>query len=224
MNWLNPKLSFREDRPFLEIIRAYAAQLHGHRELISRGIGWRLGVLSTQDVEAVLNLLVPESPQADESLYQKFTDGIRAIHAGGPTPLLLKQKLASTVGDAVEIDIDVLASELFDRELLAKWQAVNNIASGGLLILAWELSEPYRQNNSQDFLWQFFRHVRNAAGHDMMLNFKPGQPDKPARWRHLEMKAQMNRMPLFRYPPLDGLLSPGDCLYLLHDVEEQLMR
>jgi hypothetical protein len=93
MNWLNPKLSFREDRPFLEIIRAYAAQLHGHRELISRGIGWRLGVLSTQDVEAVLNLLVPESPQADESLYQKFTDGIRAIHAGGPTPLLLKQKL-----------------------------------------------------------------------------------------------------------------------------------
>jgi len=78
MNWLNPKLSFREDRPFLEIIRAYAAQLHGHRELLSRESVGASACYPTQDVEAVLNLLVPESPQADESLYQKVTDGIRA--------------------------------------------------------------------------------------------------------------------------------------------------
>lgn len=223
--WLDPPLVFRNDRPFLRLVEAYAAQLHGHRELLSRGIGHRLGSLTKDEFDQVLGPLLDAITPKDEDRdhRQRVVSDLSEIVAGGPTPLILHQKLASQVGERIRMDVDQLAVELFDRGDLAKWESVNEIASGGLLLVAWEAAKPYRTRDPSDPLWQFFRHVRNGAAHNGQLELRHGQPDKPARWRNLEIKAHMHGLRLFVYPPAGGLLSPGDCLYMLSDIEASLM-
>ena len=160
----------------------------------------------------------------DAAFSDRIQDDIEAILAGSPTPLILRQRLASKTNAPIYVEPDVLALELFDRGELTRWHELNTIASSGLLLAAWEVSTPFRASNPEHPVWQFFRHVRNAAAHDAGINLRPGQPDRPAIWNSITITPTMHGFPLFHYPPDDGLFSPGDCLYLLRDVERYLMQ
>jgi hypothetical protein len=153
----------------------------------------------------------------------RILDDIKRVLAGSPTPLILRQRLASKTNDPIYVEPDVLATELFDRGEIAQWRALHTIASAGLLLTTWEAASPFRAPDAEAPLWQFFRHVRNAAAHNSRVHLRPGQPDKPAIWKELSITASVHGLPLFHYPPDKGLLSPGDCLYLLADIEAQLM-
>jgi hypothetical protein len=69
-------------------------------------------------------------------------------------------------------------------------------------------------------LWEFLRHCRNAAAHNGKFYFKKGQPDKPAEWASIKLEASMHDLSLFDLPKVKGLLSVGDPIALLWDIEQ----
>ncbi len=74
-------------------------------------------------------------------------------------------------------------------------------------------------------IFEYFRHVRNAASHGGTFNFREGEPSKRAEWRGLridhERKGRTN--PLFDTPCFGSYLDIGDVLLLLRDIEQLLV-
>lgn len=61
---------------------------------------------------------------------------------------------------------------------------------------------------------QFFRHLRNACGHDGCWNFK--ELKHPARWRDKELTLKDRGNPIFK-----GVLKHGDVALLFIDIDRQ---
>lgn len=71
-------------------------------------------------------------------------------------------------------------------------------------------------------VFEFFRHVRNAASHGNKWHFSSKEPARPAAWKILILNHALigNANPLQGQQCIHGsLLLPGDLLFLLRDVE-----
>ena len=75
-------------------------------------------------------------------------------------------------------------------------------------------------------VFEFFRHVRNAASHGNRWHFFPREPAQPARWDPvggapiaIDRTLLGNANPLHGKQCFYGTLQPADLLYLLRDVE-----
>ncbi len=64
---------------------------------------------------------------------------------------------------------------------------------------------------------EFFRHLRNAASHGGVWNFRGNEPSRQASWRGRQLSNVLNGGRLF-----DVNLRPGDLLVFLSDVEKLL--
>ena len=66
---------------------------------------------------------------------------------------------------------------------------------------------------------EFFRHIRNAASHGGVFNFKQNEPNpkRAAVWRGRSIALQLQGKPLW-----DASLQPGDTLVFLWDIEQIL--
>jgi len=204
-----PELSFDENKPFFPLIINYLAQVHGFIDLASRGLLSKLEALGPKGVEMLL---------ADEGYKEKgFNEAIEAVSKGDRTGLAGKQELESKVtGKGISIKVESLAKEIFNKNE-APLNQFNRMSAGSLLILAHESTRTYQ---TQDSLWEFLRHCRNAAAHKGHFNFLHGEPKRPAKWRGLEIVSSMQGKPLFNEPPVSGFLGNGDTLYLLLDIEQ----
>lgn len=204
-----PQLSFDENKPFYPLIINYVAQVHGLIDLASRGLLLRLEEIGPKGVEMLL---------ADEGHKEEgFNEAVEAISKGGRTGLVGKQELESKVtGKGIRIKVESLAKEIFIKHE-APLNQFNRMSAGSLLILAHESTRTYQ---TEDPLWEFLRHCRNAAAHKGYFNFLHGEPKRPAKWRGLEIVSSMQGKPLFSEPPVLGFLGNGDMLYLLWDIEQ----
>ena len=209
MKFLDPKLSFKPDRPFYGIICGYLAQVHGFIELLSRGLKDKFDSLTPEEYNQLIDYL--DKPECRKR--------VKAIAEGGKTGLLGCQSLGSNTGDNIKIYSEILASEIcMNHEEALKH--FNRMSAGGLLILAWELTHNY---HTQHELWEFFRHCRNAAAHNGKFTFHKGQLKYPARWKSLEIIQALDGYTLFVDPPAPGFMGIGDVLYLLYDVESTFL-
>ncbi len=91
--------------------------------------------------------------------------------------------------------------------------------------------EAVRKHSDKGPVFEFLRHLRNAASHGQKFNFrdpnhkgKGGEPSRPAVWRGITIDHNLQG----RQNPIYGtsfwaLLEPVDILLLLYDIEETLI-
>jgi hypothetical protein len=193
--------SFDRGKPFYPLVMNYLTLLAGFKELALRG------VMGKPSVDAVLSQLgaMPESPK--EQL-----DDLRKQLSNLAGPLELRSEFSAS---HITIDIDEVAREIFNNSAYLATFLMR--ASGSLLILAYELSEKWRDDRP---LWQFLRHCRHAAAHGGKVSFKGNEPKHLAQWGCLVFVRTLQGSPLFKSEDGVGMLSPGDPIRLLYDIEQ----
>lgn len=90
-----------------------------------------------------------------------------------------------------------------------------------LLNSAYETAKPHTDKSPE---FELFRHLRNAASHRNRFNFRNHEPALPALWSGFaidhNLKGTSN--PLFGAACVGHVVSAGDVLALLHDIERKL--
>jgi len=89
---------------------------------------------------------------------------------------------------------------------------------GMLVITAYESA---KERNDHSPVFEFFRHVRNAASIQNSFKFRPREQSRTAGWCSLRIdessKGEDN--PLFGEACFDEFLLTADALFLLWDIE-----
>jgi hypothetical protein len=207
---------FDRSGDFYPLVISYIVSLHGFMELTSRAV---------IDIAKGIVLKDPstlsQSEKENELYLSKFINAEK-------TPLLKDLSLGSNIDTfRVEIDIDEIATELFNNNRYLLENGLGTYAARMLLISAYELKKRliFSSLLQNDELWQFFRHCRNAAAHNGKFYFKTKEPEFISKWQNLEIKSKMQGEELFTTTdPLKGYLSLGDPIKLLWDVEQKFFK
>jgi hypothetical protein len=209
VDWLNPPLAYKPSGPIYPLVLSYLAQLHGFIELASRGLFLVASGVSTSELDQLVARL-PEKNAACASRVLK----------GGVTQLLDEPSAASLVDQSVKVDVSQLARTVFsDSEPVIR--NFNLQSAGSLLVLAWEHTEDIHTN---DPLWEFLRHLRNAVAHGGRFHFLYKEPVRPAIWRSKSIDRSLQDAVVFGAPVDTGFLAVGDVLHLLADIDTQFVR
>ena len=191
---------FDRSKPFYPLVMLYLVQLFGFKDMALRGI------VGSPTIEELLSRLQRKFGDTDDDLRAKVTK------VAGPLELRSEYQ-----GDTIKVDADVIAQDLATNiGYLASYMMRS---AGSLLILAYEATkdQPCRDDGP---LWEFLRHCRNAAAHGGRFSLLRAEPRKRAVWGSLEITRQSNGMLLFKNDQGSGLLSPGDPIRLLWDIEQ----
>jgi len=185
-------------------------QLIGFKELAVRGV---VGPQYPETKEMVRKIIGDDSAADTEQKRAQIEEIAKELQKllG---PLELKSEYQ---GDHIIVDVDPIAKELATNiHYLAPYFLR---AASNLLILAHEIckDEPY---HDQSPLWEFLRHCRNAAAHGGKFTFLNNEPRRPAQWGKFNIITGLENTPLFKGEDGIGLLSPGDPIRLLWDIEQ----
>lgn len=209
---------FNRSGCFYPLVTNYVVLMHGFLELASRNVVR----LARGSVEASSPtgggdpgrpfLFSPGRDVSEEELNDFYRDPARREVTRLIAPLSLRSEMQ---GNSIDIDADDLAEEIFDNHYyLLPWMMR---AGGGLLISAWEMT---KASSDQGPTWEFLRHCRNASAHGGRFNFMKDEPRRPAAWGPFTIERSMQGTPLFKGYNGEGLLSPGDPIRLLWDIEQ----
>ncbi len=197
---------FDRGKPFYPLVVNYLVQLVGFKELGLRGIA---------------------GPQDPNEIFDKVPALGRVPPGKQAEPVELKECLSKLMGplqlrseyqaNQIEVDVDEVARDIAaNSSYLASFLMRS---AGSLLILAHEISKDAPWHD-QGHLWEFLRHCRNAAAHRGSFNFLHGEPLRPAQWGPFHITASFQGTPLFKEVDGRGLISPGDPIRLLWDIEQ----
>ncbi len=202
-----PLAHFDKGKPFYPLILNYVASLHGLHELLMRGL--------------IIKLKAMPRPMAEKEIekHPQYAALLDSSPTQFPDPLALKSEFQ---GNSIKIDADEIASVLVTdpnqiRTFTAPLVGLHIRAAASVIILAYETTAQYHDNGP---LWEFLCHCRNAAAHNGLFHFYKGEPRLMAKWGTLNIQATMQGMPLFGSTITAGLLSPGDPILLLRDIEQ----
>jgi hypothetical protein len=196
---------FDRSKPFYPLVMHYVAQLVGVKELCLRGL---VGGASLADV---LSRIPSVGPVLDASAaaVQGVREGLRKLTG----PLQLRSEAQ---GNCITVDIDEVAREFVANP--AYLLRFTFRAAGVLLVLAHDMCKKAPWHDTGP-LWEFLKHCRNAAAHNGILMVGK-EPNPPARWRTFKITRQLHETPLFKDAAGAGLLSAGDPIRLLWDIEQ----
>ena len=129
-------------------------------------------------------------------------------------PLALRSEFQ---GSPIIVDIEEMAGEFVGNiDYLLPFTLK---AAGALLVLAHEMTKDQECRQDKGPLSEFLRHCRNAAGHNG-FSFKYNEPRRLAQWGSITLNSDLDKTPLFKDESGVGLLSPGDPIRLLYDIEQ----
>ena len=210
---------FDRSKVFYPYVVNYLASLHGMIELMSRDFYSRIEnvIASGKNLNEFRQYLTEGDEKNDKFFNEILASNIK------PTVLLREISLKSEQRqNHIEISISEIAKDFVDNHIyLLPFQIK---ASGALLIMAYETAPDIKYVKT-DPLWNFLYHCRNAIAHDGKFNIDDrGKKRLPAKWDNLEILESMHGFYLFKDgTPNQGLLSPGDPLYLLYDIEQKYL-
>ena len=197
---------FDRGKPFYPLVVNYIVLLAGFKDLALRG------AVGGEHLEEVLRrtFAVGNWQAATDEEFGKVRENLSKLLG----PLQLHSEFT---GSQVAVNIGTLAQELVSN--VTYLSSVVMRSAGSLLILAHELTKdaPWRDRGP---LWEFLRHTRNAAAHGGSFNLHQNEPSRPAHWGSFDITRQLNGTPLFKDSTGLGLLSPGDPIRLLWDIEQ----
>jgi len=206
---------FDRSKPFWSLILTLNVTLHGNTDVLSRVITKKIRKLNND---------LSHSELVD---YSSF-DLNRFIDQGLTTELLEGGiSLGSSVRDDINLYLEVLENE-FDSYYLLLVADLINIPLRMLVISAYEITKD--EHYSNDPLWQFFRHVRNASAHNNKFTFTKNEPRYPALWRSKSISRDLAGTHLFNSDPSmkpdskNFFLMPADILLMLNDIEKKYIK
>jgi hypothetical protein len=207
---LIPPNYFDRSKPFYPLVMNYVVQLIGFKELALRGIS---GPRRDDLLESTLGRFSIEYGEPDED--EEALETLRSHLAKLSGPLELRSEIQD---ELITVDIDGIARDLFENTIyVGAWTMP---AAGSIFIVAYEMAKEQGWSDREDPLWEFLRHCRNAAAHRGRFAFRGKEPTWLARWGHLEITHSLEGTPLFTDAAGNGLLSPGDPIRLLWDLEQ----
>jgi hypothetical protein len=207
--------NFDRQKLFYPYVISYVISLHGLVELASRHFYTKIkeGKQNGLDLDSVL-----EQQNAIEIRIKEF---ISKIYNNDLVPTLLLDEMSlksEYTQSQLVVPIDEVANDLVENHIyLLPFQMK---AAGILLIMSYEISRD--KYGLKDEMWNFFYHCRNAAAHGGQFNIT-NLKRFPARWANFEITQTMNGTNLFKDPITGGLLSLGDPIYFLYDIENKYM-
>ncbi len=215
-----PINNFDRSKPFYPLIMNYLVLLIGFKDLAGRGVIKELNKFSGANAGLHLTALtsaVLKRPSASEKdmmeVEQQLTEIIDVL-SKILGPLELKSEFK---GNHIKVEVDDIANDLMNN---ASYLIRFTLLSGGsLLILAHEISK-YKPWHDKGPLWEFLRHCRNSAAHCGLFTFRDNEPKRLAEWGHFRIERALQNSPLFKDEKGLGLLSPGDPIRLLWDIEQ----
>lgn len=121
-------------------------------------------------------------------------------------------------GDLV-IDMDQIHQQCINGAFLAE-DAVKALSC----MLINTAFETVKDSNDKAPEFEFFRHLRNAASHNNQFNFFPDEPKRPASWSGfiIDDAKKGDRNPLYGKECVGNIITPGDILALLCEIESKL--
>jgi hypothetical protein len=197
---------FDRSKPFYPLVLNYVVQILGLKELAFRGLA------GPREFSEVLKQIpaLGQIPPGREGDVATVRDNLQKLMG----PLQLRSEFLDTT---IEVDGDEMAQEVASNSHYLANQLMRS--AGILLILAHELNKDEFWHDG-GLLWEFLRHCRNGAARGGRFHFLHGEPRRPASWGRFQISSAMERMPVFGGGDTVGLLSPGDPLRLLWDIEE----
>lgn len=204
---------FDRSKPFYPLIMNYVIFLIGFKEVALRGVIKELEMKSGETAEPYLPVIkknILHKLSASEKEIVKIEQQLSKLLG----PLELKSEFQ---GNYIKVEVDDIAEDLCHNVLYLIKFTMNY--PGSLLILAHEISKD-KSWYDRGPLWEFLRHCRNAAAHGGLFTFKGQEPCRPAEWGHFRIERGLEGTPLFKYEKASGLLSPGDPIRLLWDIEQ----
>jgi hypothetical protein len=200
-----PKNNFDRNKPFYPLVMHYLVQLIGFKELGLRG------AIGSQDIDSRISQVLGNlSIKIHEKEAAKIVQSLKELL--GPLQLRTEQD-----DEDISIDIDDIAKELSSNYGYLSAFVMNSASN--VLILAHELCKDNPKIESSP-IWEFLRHCRNAAAHGSVFNLLNGEPLRTASWGILEIVPSLQGNPLFKLNDGSGLISPGDIIRLLWDLEQ----
>jgi hypothetical protein len=197
-----PRYRFDRGKPFYPLVMNYFCQLIGMKELIIRG------VVGPRRIDEMLAIAVAREPRSEPELLRKQL----GILIG---PLQLRSE---RINGTIDAPIDEIVHDLIANHPVLLPHFIS--AAGAVLVLAHEISK-HRPWHNQGPIWEFLRHCRNAVAHGGTLHFARTEPSRPAEWRSLVLTAELHGTPLHKKDGSGrGMLSPGDPILLLWDIEQ----
>lgn len=202
-----PIKHFDRAKPFYSLVMSYITQLFGVKELLVRGL---IGPRKVNREEITRAANFPHTDSTSSEYAEEARNKIEQLL--GPLELL-----SEFSRDHITVDPDEIARELVHNHAYLLPYYIRAAAS--LLVIAHEITKDrsYRDNGP---LWHFLRHCRNAATHNGLFHFRAGEPSRPAEWGVLKIDVPLQGTPLFKGGNGKGLISPGDPILLLWDIEQ----
>jgi hypothetical protein len=199
---------FDRTKPFYPLVAAYASTMFGLNYLAARGF---------LDLEHDAR----GTPSADE-VFASIRSDVPDIDAGLRTLLGPLQLRSECSPDRVTVPPALLGREWAENHAAILPTLI--LAAGSILVPANSIVEVQIPRSQQgDPLLFFLRHARNAVAHNGRFHFEVRQrnppPWRPAVWRKFTLSPSMHGSRLFKDDSGDGLLSPGDPIWLLWDIE-----
>lgn len=195
--------SFDRGKPFYPLIINFLTQLLGFKELAVRGL------VGQRPIDQVLSQLGGPTVFSDEALIS-----LRRSMEAVMGPLELRSEF---LANHIKVDVDEIAKEISQNSAYLARSLL--YALGGVFILAHEISKDSSWYD-QGPLWEFLRHCRNAAAHGGCFNLLNNEPRRLAKWGPFEITPSLQGTPLFKGSDSSGMLSPGDPIRLLWDLEQ----
>lgn len=196
---------FDRSKPFYPLVMNYLVTLVGFKEIVIWGGLGRRSDRVPEIVELLLHL--DENPPSDALSTRQFAERLLR-------PLQLRSEFQ---GDHIEVSTETLASEMMSNG--SYLLSFTMRSAGVLLMLAHELTKDSDAHDSGP-LWEFLRHCRNAVAHNGCFTFTRDEPRRPAAWGKFEIERSWEGLHLFKDYKGSGLLSPGDPIRLLWDIEQ----
>jgi hypothetical protein len=198
----------------------YLVLLIGFKDLAARGgikdIEKHSGINAVLNLSAIKNDILKRFSATNTGTIQlerqltELSNGLSKLLG----PLELKSEFH---GNHIKVEVDDIANDLLNNGPYVLRSIMHS--AGSLLILAHEFSKG-KPWHDKGLLWEFLRHCRNAAAHGGSFNFIKDEPKHPSEWGHFRIERNMQGTPLFKDQQNTGLLSPGDPIRLLWDIEQ----
>lgn len=222
MNTFVPLNHFDRGKPFYPLIMNYLILLIGFKDLAARGVINELdkhsGLSSEIEISNYKNILLTCLSESNANTAQ-LEQNLNEIGSGlskALGPLELKSEFQ---GNYIKVEVNDIAADVMNNAPYLIQFILRS--AGSLLILAHEMSkgQPWHDKGP---LWEFLRHCRNALAHGgrFRIDIHRGEPRYLAEWGRFRIEGGLHGTPLFKDDKGDGLLSPGDPIRLLWDIEQ----
>ncbi len=206
---------FDRGKPFYPLVINYLILLVGFKDLAARGAISELGKFSKPPADFDIDAIIKDffkniTGDISGEKLEDLTLGIDDILS----PLALKCESQS---NHIKFEVNELARELtYHGPYLINFLMES---AGSLLILAYEICKSKPWYDKGPYL-EFLRHCRHAAAHGGLFNFYKDEPKNPANWGPFRLERSLQGTRLFKDENGIGLLSPGDPIRLLWDIEQ----